>query len=254
MQLEVKNVSFSYGAAPTLVDVGFSVPKGSLVAVLGPNGAGKSTLFRCILRFLKPDSGRILLCGEDVASLDRRRLSELAAYIPQSSSPVFNYTVEDAVLMGTTGSLSVLHSPSKKELAQCDEALGLLGISELAQRGISQLSGGERQLVLIARALVQNAQVLIMDEPTANLDYGNQRRVMRQIRALADRGYTVLLSTHNPEHALHYATRVLALQSGRVIADGAADEVLTPDLLLRLYGIRAEVRTVGTQRLLIPLD
>ncbi len=254
MQIELKNVSFSYGVVPTLHDVSFSVRQGALVAVLGPNGAGKSTLFRCILRLLKPSAGTIRLCGEDTAAIDRRRLAKLAAYIPQSSTPVFNYTVEDAVLMGTTGALSALQAPSRTERERCARALEQLGISDLAQRGIAQLSGGERQLALIARALVQDARVLIMDEPTANLDYGNQRRVMQQVRALADGGYTILLSTHNPEHALHYATQVLALQNGRVIADGATADTLTPELLARLYGIRAEVRRIDGHTVLIPLD
>lgn len=254
MQIELENVSFSYGVVPTLHDVSCSVRQGALVAVLGPNGAGKSTLFRCILRLLKPSAGTIRLCGEDTAAIDRRRLAKLAAYIPQSSTPVFNYTVEDAVLMGTTGALSALQAPSRTERERCARALEQLGISDLAQRGIAQLSGGERQLALIARALVQDARVLIMDEPTANLDYGNQRRVMQQVRALADSGYTILLSTHNPEHALHYATQVLALQNGRVIADGVTADALTPELLARLYGIRAEVRRIDGHTVLIPLD
>lgn len=254
MQIELENVSFSYGVVPTLHDVSFSVRQGALVAVLGPNGAGKSTLFRCILRLLKPSAGTIRLCGEDTAAIDRRRLAKLAAYIPQSSTPVFNYTVEDAVLMGTTGALSALQAPSRTERERCARALEQLGISDLAQRGIAQLSGGERQLALIARALVQDARVLIMDEPTANLDYGNQRRVMQQVRALADGGYTILLSTHNPEHALHYATQVLALQNGRVIADGVTADTLTPELLARLYGIHAEVRRIDGHTVLIPLD
>lgn len=254
MQIELENVSFSYGVVPTLHDVSFSVRQGALVAVLGPNGAGKSTLFRCILRLLKPSAGTIRLCGEDTAAIDRRRLAKLAAYIPQSSTPVFNYTVEDAVLMGTTRALSALQAPSRTERERCARALEQLGISDLAQRGIAQLSGGERQLALIARALVQDARVLIMDEPTANLDYGNQRRVMQQVRALADGGYTILLSTHNPEHALHYATQVLALQNGRVIADGVTVDTLTPELLARLYGIRAEVQRIDGHTVLIPLD
>lgn len=134
------------------------------------------------------------------------------------------------------------------------QMLRALGLEKLADRGCMKISGGERQLMLLARALVQDASMLIMDEPTANLDYGNQRRVMQQVRALADGGYTVLLSTHNPEHALHYATQVLALQNGRVIADGATADTLTPELLARLYGIRAEVRRIDGHTVLIPLD
>ena len=128
------------------------------------------------------------------------------------------------------------------------------GYETVIGEGGGSLSGGERQLALIARALVQDARVLIMDEPTANLDYGNQRRVMQQVRALADGGYTILLSTHNPEHALHYATQVLALQNGRVIADGVTADTLTPELLALLYGIRAEVRRIDGHTVLIPLD
>ena len=162
--------------------------------------------------------------------------------------PIFNYTVLDTVLMGTTGTMNVLQRPGRRQQEAAMQALQRLGIEALAQRGIGTISGGERQLALIARALVQNAEILIMDEPTANLDYGNQQRVLAQIRALAARGYTVLLSTHNPEHALHYAHRILALQGGHIAADGLTETALTPQLLQTLYGIQAILAEVPTDR------
>ena len=160
----------------------------------------------------------------------------------------FNYTVIDTVLMGTTGTMNVLQRPGRRQQEAAMQALQRLGIEALAQRGIGTISGGERQLALIARALVQNAEILIMDEPTANLDFGNQQRVLAQIRALTARGYTVLLSTHNPEHALHYAHRVLALQDGHIAADGPTETALTPQLLQTLYGIQAILAEVPTDR------
>ena len=231
-----------------LQNVSFSVQKGTLTAVLGANGAGKSTLFRCLLGFLTPQAGEIRLSGRPLSTYSRREAAGKLAYIPQSSEPIFNYTVLDTVLMGTTGTMNVLQRPGRRQQEAAMQALQRLGIEALAQRGIGTISGGERQLALIARALVQNAEILIMDEPTANLDFGNQQRVLAQIRALTTRGYTVLLSTHNPEHALHYAHRVLALQGGHIAADGPTETALTPQLLQTLYGIQAILAEVPTDR------
>ena len=246
MELEVYNLTFSYEKYAVLHELSFAIQKGTLTAVLGANGAGKSTLFRCLLGFLKPQAGEILLSGKPLPAYTRRERAAKIAYIPQTSEPIFNYTVLDTVLMGTTGTMNVLQRPGTRERETALQSLRQLGIEALAERGISQISGGERQLTLIARALVQNAEILIMDEPTANLDYGNQQRVLKQIRGLTGRGYTVLLSTHNPEHALRYAHRVLALQDGRVLADGPTESVLTPELILRLYGVQATIAATRT--------
>ena len=208
MSIDVRNLSFAYGKRQVLRQVSFRTSPGQLVAVLGPNGAGKSTLFRCILGFLPRYRGEIALCGHDLRSLDRRSLARLAAYIPQSSAPVYNYTVRDTVLMGA----DPFHGPGPSQQETADRVLETLGIRDLADRGINEISGGERQLALIARAMAQQAKILLMDEPTASLDYGNQFRLLRQVRQLADSGYTVLLSTHNPEHAFRFATDVLVLR------------------------------------------
>jgi len=243
MRVELKNLSFSYGTHDVLHDINFSAKSGDLVAVLGPNGVGKSTMFRCMLGFLRHFSGDILIDGIDIRTMSSTRMAQHMAYIPQSTVPVYNYTVLDMVLMGTTGQLKMLSSPGRKQIEAARAALDSLGISHLADRGFGWISGGERQLVLIARAVVQKAKILIMDEPTANLDYGNQFRVMEHVRKLTREGYTVLLSTHNPEYALHFANRVLILQKGRVLASGDAGEVLTQELLSRLYGIDVRIHT-----------
>lgn len=253
MPIELKDVSYSYGKHEAVKHVTFTANRGDLVAVLGPNGAGKSTLFQCMLGLLRGYEGEIDICHKNIRTLSRAQLSRMAAYIPQSAEPVFNYTVFDTVLMGTTGGLGLLKTPGQAQTDAADAALRTLGIEELAQRGIGTLSGGERQLVLIARAMAQNAKILIMDEPTANLDYGNQQRVLERIRDLAAQGYTVLLSTHNPEHAFRYATHVLALQQGSAVACGKTQDTLTAELIEQLYGVKVKL-TDTDPRTFVPIE
>ena len=228
MSIDVRDLSFAYGKRQVLRQVSFRTRPGQLVAVLGPNGAGKSTLFRCILGFLPRYRGEIALCGHDLRSLDRRSLARLAAYIPQSSAP----------------GADPFHGPGPSQQETADRVLETLGIRDLAARGINEISGGERQLALIARAMAQQAKILLMDEPTASLDYGNQFRLLRQVRQLADSGYTVLLSTHNPEHAFRFATDVLVLREGGVRAFGPAAETLTEELLREIYRIPLTVADI----------
>ena len=173
MAIDVRTLSFSYGGAPVLQNVSFSARGGEVIALLGPNGVGKSTLFRCLLGFLKPQRGEVRIDGKALSDFSRRALAREIAYIPQSYSPTFNYTVRESVLMGVTAKLGALEGPTAAQQALVMRTLSQLGIAHLAERGSRKISGGERQLMLIARALVQNARVLIMDEPTANLDYGN---------------------------------------------------------------------------------
>lgn len=240
MKLTVNGLSYTYrGGRAALKDVSFTAEPGELLSVLGPNGAGKSTLFRCILGGLPDYGGAILLDGRDARTLDQRALAAHIAYIPQIHRPTFGYSVLDTALMGLTRQLSPFRSPSAQQEGQAVAALEQLGVSHLAPRSFSELSGGEQQMVLIARALCQQADILVMDEPTSSLDYGNQLRVLRCVKTLARRGYTVILSTHDPQHALRFADRVLALSGGGVAAFGAAKDILTAELLSRLYGVDA---------------
>lgn len=243
--MEIKDLSFSYGETPILKHVDFRAYEGQLVALIGPNGAGKSTLFKCILRFLKDYEGNIYLEGEDMKKMSRQQIAKKIAYIPQTTVPVFNYTVLDIVLMGLTGELKLLESPKKKHIEKAEQILAELGITHLKNRGFGRISGGERQLVLLARAIIQDARLLVMDEPTANLDYGNQFRVMERIRGLVENGYTVIISTHNPEHALLFAEKAFVLQDGEVKAAGPSKEVLTEELMEQLYDV--QVRLLDTE-------
>lgn len=242
--IKVSNLSFAYDKARVLDDISFEFGEGQLIAILGPNGAGKSTLFKCMLGLLRKYEGEILLGGRDIRTMNRKEMAKLAAYIPQSETPVYNYTVRDAVLMGTTGMLSPLQSPGEEHIAIAEKAMEYLDIGYMADRGINEISGGERQLALLARAMAQKARILIMDEPTANLDYGNQQHVLRHIRKMAKRGYTILLSTHNPEHALQYATHVLAIKNHKVLAAGKARDILTEKLINEIYGLEVKVLEV----------
>lgn len=243
--LETKGLGFSYGDTQILKDVNFRAYQGQLVALIGPNGAGKSTLFKCILKLLHGYEGQILIDGQDMAKMSRPQIAKKIAYIPQTSVPVFNYKVIDIVLMGLTGGLKPLETPKKHHVERAKAVLADMGISHLADRGYGRISGGERQLVLLARAIIQDAKVLVMDEPTANLDYGNQFRVMEKIRDLVDNGYTIILSTHNPEHALLFAEKAFVLQDGCVKAAGPSREVITEELMQELYDV--EVRLLDTQ-------
>ena len=247
MSVEVRNISFSYGEGAVLRGISFSADKGELVAVLGPNGVGKSTLFSCLLGVLRPQQGSVQLGGRDVMKLSGAEIAREIAYIPQSVSVTYNYTVLDTVLMGATHQIGLFAAPKKEQTDKAMAALESLGIGHLAQRGVAKISGGERQLTLLARALVQDARVLLMDEPTANLDYGNAFRVMQRIQALGAQGYTVIFSTHEPNHALRYASRVLALSGGSVLADGVPETVLTEELLSALYGVGVAVRSVRVE-------
>lgn len=245
MNLTVEHLSFSYHRHAVLKDVSFSLEQGELLCVLGPNGVGKSTLFRCILGLQRGYTGRVLLQKEDTGHLPPKVLAKKIAYIPQYSTPAFQYSVFHTVLMGTTSQLTTLSSPGERQECAALDALERLGIAHLGDRNIGTLSGGERQLVLIARALAQNANLLVMDEPTASLDYGNAVRVLEMVRELTGQGYGVILSTHDPSHALRYANRALILNHGQVQSFGVPEVSVTAQTLSEAYGVPIQVEELN---------
>ncbi|AFM01903.1 ABC-type cobalamin/Fe3+-siderophore transport system, ATPase component [Desulfitobacterium dehalogenans ATCC 51507] len=243
MSIEVSNLSFGYDEQLILNDISFSAEDNELLSILGPNGVGKSTLFRCILGLLHGYKGQVSLNNLDIKKMGIKEMAKYVAYIPQSHYPLFNYSVFDMVLMGTTIQISTLSKPGKRQIQLAEAALDRLEITHLKHRGYTQISGGERQLVLIARALVQEAKILILDEPTANLDFGNQIRVQNQIKALAKDGYTVVQSTHNPDQTFLFSDKVLAMKEGKVLAYGQPNKIYSENLIKTLYGVDVEIQS-----------
>ncbi|MDR3670675.1 MAG: ABC transporter ATP-binding protein [Holophaga sp.] len=242
MILEVSHLAFGFpGGAMKLEDVCLEAAPHQLLCLLGPNGAGKTTLLRCMLGLLRPDAGRVALAGADIRTLARRALARAMAYVPQRSSVPFPFRVADLVLMGRTPHLGTLELPGPADAALAVQALERLGILDLKTRMFDALSGGERQMVLIARALCQEARILVLDEPTASLDYGNQIRILRVLSELRADGHAIVMSTHDPNHALLAATRVALLKGGRIQALGAPAEVITEQSLGSLYGARIRI-------------
>lgn len=256
MILDVQHVSFAYHNHTVLNDLSFSLDEGEVVCLLGQNGAGKTTLFKCVLGFFKNFEGDIFLGEKSLRTLNSREIAQKIAYIPQAHDSTYNYPVSDVVLMGTSPLIRSYATPGENERKIVEETLDFLNISHLADRGYTELSGGEQQLVLIARAVAQKSKLLIMDEPTANLDYGNQQRIMSLAKSLSKEGYTILLSTHNPEHALHFSDKALILQKGQSLQMGTPEEIITSELLLQIYGIEAEVLPIssswGTVQTIVP--
>ena len=254
MSIQVNNLSFSYGQKNVLHDLCFSAKKGEFLSILGPNGAGKSTLFRCILGLLPGYSGEVLVNERNIKGFSAREASRQIAYIPQKSHCVFQYNVLDIVLMGRSNRTSVFGNPGKEDEQACLKALEKVGICALKDRCFHKLSGGEQQLVLIARALAQDAPILLLDEPTANLDFGNQILVLEQAKKLAQEGYTVIQTTHHPEQSYLYSDRILALQNGRVVANEKPVAVLTSDMMKQLYDVSVDVISLydDTARVCIP--
>jgi len=254
MILSVDGLCFSYSNKEVLHDITFTLKPGEFMNAIGPNGVGKSTLFKCILGTLDDYTGEITVDGENMRRLSRRERAAAVAYIPQIHRPTFGYSVLDTVLMGLGRQIQTFSQPKKEHVEIATDALCRVGAEHLAERNYSRLSGGEQQLVLIARAIAQRSGILVMDEPTSALDYGNQFRIMALVRSLADEGYSVLMSTHNPQHALRFADTVLALNNGRMEACGVPSEKLDRELLYRLY--RVDVRFVSSESgtVIIPVE
>lgn len=239
--LEIKSLTCGYGSYVVLRDLSLSVEAGSITVLLGPNGVGKTTLFKTILGFLPARSGQVLVEGESVSSWSRRRFAQSVAYVPQTHDCAFGYTVREMVLMGRTPLAGSLAGPTSADMRATDAVLDDLGLLVLAERDFTSLSGGEQQMVLIARALAQQPKLMIMDEPCANLDLGNQVRVLARIKQLACAGLSVVVTSHDPNHALMMDCDVLCIGHAGSSARmrGRAAEVLTAQMIGELYGIDA---------------
>ncbi len=239
--LAVESLAFGYPQHTVGRDVSFTLDAGEVMCVLGPNGSGKTTLLRTLLGLLPPHAGQILFQQKSLFSLSRAEIARAAGYVPQAHQPYFAYSVRDMVLMGRSAHLGTFSMPGAHDREVAARVLESLGISPLADRPVTEISAGERQLALVARALAQEPRLLVMDEPTASLDFGNQVRVLERIAALAGGGIPILFSTHDPDHAFLAAQRALLLAEGRVLALGTPREVIRADTLERLYRVAVQV-------------
>jgi iron complex transport system ATP-binding protein len=240
--LELRDLACGYGRRRVLSHIDLTVAAGENLCLLGPNGVGKTTLFRTILGAIDPMAGEIVIDGKSLGGQSRRQRARLMAYVPQAHTAPFPFHVIDVVLTGRTAHISLTSAPTPHDEEVAQAALERMDIADLADRPYTELSGGERQLVLIARALAQEPRVLIMDEPSSHLDFGNQARLLALIRSLVrDNDLAVLMSSHFPNHAFACASRVGLIKGGRLAALGAPDDVLTETSLEDIYGIPVRI-------------
>ena len=225
-----------------LRDLSVEVPAACVSALLGPNGSGKTTLLHLILGILAAQQGSVRLAGRPQASYSRRQLSQMVGLVPQDEHLTFEFTVLDYVLLGRAPYLRALETPGAVDHQTAWQALQTAGVSHLARRSLGSLSGGERQLVIVARALAQQPRILLLDEPTAHLDLANRARVLHLMRELAAQGVTVIFTSHDPTAAAAIADHVILLRQGETVAAGLSTEVLTSTALSDTYGIPVTVR------------
>jgi len=244
MKLELLNLSCGYGQRNVIDSISLRINEGEVIGLLGANGCGKTTLIKTILGLLPTHGGEVLLDGKNIKHWTSAQIARVIGYIPQMHTPPFPFQVLDVVLMGRTAHIKPFASPSPKDVKIAERALEMLNISYLRDRIYTEISGGERQLVLIARALAQEPKILIMDEPTSSLDFGNQIKVLSHIKQLAGLNLAVLMSCHFPEHAFLYSTRVVLLNEGRILHSGTPAEAITAERLKILYGVEVEILSV----------
>ena len=236
--IDIRNIEFSYNIVPVLQDVSCDIGKGDFVALVGPNGSGKSTLIKCINGILKIQKGEILIDGLVSKTYSPNAMARKIAYVPQSESRQISATVFDTVLMGRKPYIS--WKPSASDLNITAEILDLLDIDHLSMKRTNELSGGQQQIVMIARALAQEPEILLLDEPTANLDVRHQLEVLEVLKGLAAKGMTVVIAIHDINMAVRYANNIMMLKEGKVFSYGSKDDI-TAECIEHLYEIKAEV-------------
>ncbi|CFX84286.1 ABC transporter-like [Syntrophomonas zehnderi OL-4] len=244
MKLKLDNLSCGYGQRKVLENISLEINGGEVIGLLGANGCGKTTLIKSILGLLPTQGGEVLLDGKNIKRWTSAQIARVVGYIPQMHTPPFPFEVLDVVLMGRTAHINPFASPSSKDVKIAEQALEMLNITYLRNRIYTEISGGERQLVLIARALAQEPKILIMDEPTSSLDFGNQIKVLSHVKQLAGLNLAILMSCHFPEHAFLYSNRVVLLNEGRILHSGTPGETITAERLKTLYGVEVEIVSV----------
>jgi iron complex transport system ATP-binding protein len=252
--MEMVNGTFSYNSLDNIFeDINFEVEKGDVFCILGANGAGKTTLIKCLNGLMKLSSGKVLLNGKNIYGLNHSQIARNIGYIPQIHNSTFSFTVLDVVLMGRAPHLDIFSSPSKKDVKIAENSLKALNIYYMRDKPYTEISGGEQQLVFIARILTQEPDILLLDEPTSHLDFGNQIRTLNIIEKLAKNGLCVVMSSHFPDHAFISSNKVAIMKGKNFIDIGTPEEVITEENMEKAYGIRVKIADIDYRRACIPL-
>ena len=251
--LSASRVAFSYDGPGRAVlrDLSVEIPAGAVTAILGPNGSGKTTLLRLLLGVLRPQAGEIRLAGRPLHTYSRRERGRLIGLVPQDEYIPFNFSALEYVLLGRAPYLHPLQMPGEADRRAALDALERVGLRDLADRPLPTLSGGERQLITVARALAQQPRILLLDEPTAHLDLGNQGRLLTIIGELAGQGTALVLTTHDPNLAAALADHTILLRRGQVLAAGPPAATLTAELLSATYGAPVQVLSLNGRRVIL---
>lgn len=234
--LELKNIVFGYSTERTVLNnISVSFAPDTITSVLGPNGSGKTTMLKILLGLIQPLAGQVLIDGTDLQTIPLKERAKLMAYVPQKHNAVFDYKVIDVVAMGRVAYSNIFSNTGKKDIEIAMECLERMGIAHLSEKPYTKISGGEQQMVLIARALAQQAKIIILDEPVTGLDYGNQIKLLKILKELASEGKTCIKTTHYPEHALWTSGRAVFMRNGHILAEGLTTDVVTSENLKAIY-------------------
>ena len=252
MKLDVNDITFGYDARNVLEHLSLHYESPDVMCILGSNGQGKSTLLQCIIGAFRTSAGTITVDDKPVHEYPAREFARKIAYIAQNHIPSFGYPVLDIVMMGCTSRMGYLANPGQTERDVAMEQLEYLGIGHLAEKSYTGISGGERQLVMIASALAQNPELMILDEPTAHLDFGNQYKFIQLVEKLRERGMGVLMTTHFPDHALLLGGTCAVLSDKHISALGKASDIVTDEAMGSLYGIEVHVEKIGARTICVP--
>ncbi len=248
MKLKVNSAEFYYDTARSsgFNNISFSLENGEVMSILGPNGCGKTTLLKCLNSLIKIGKGSILIDDQNVSGLPRDKIARSIGYVPQMHQPAFPFSVLDAVLIGRAPHLGLLESPKAEDVKIAEESLETIGIYHLRDKAYTQLSGGERQLVIFARVLAQQPALLLLDEPTSHLDFGNQIRLLKIVGNLAATGLPIIMTSHFPDHAFLVSSKVALMKQGEFIDIGTPDGVITDSNLEKVYNIKVKVINVDS--------
>lgn len=254
LMLQVEDIHFNYGKNQILKNISFDVEDGLLCGLFGPNGCGKTTLFKCCMKFLKFHKGSVIIDGIDIKNHRIEDMAKVVAYVPQEHKPPFPYLVKEVVLMGRTPHLGGFFGVKRADKEKALDALELLDISHLGDQPYNQLSGGQRQMVLIARAIAQETKLMFLDEPTSALDFSNQMKIWTLLRKVAEQGITILACSHDPNHVTWFCDKVVVMNNNGIISQGDPNHVITETILDEIYQNMCTVRSLGKVKMILPRD